>query len=97
MKFEEIDLGAQYEKARTAFAEYVEADDDLFLRELGLPAKSVSVQNEWVHVKFSENTKDRYIIEANLTLFTETGERLGYYCLHEDEAGTIVDDFLVFE
>lgn len=97
MRIEEIDLDVQYKKARAALAESIENEEGLFFEELGVPAISVKAENEWVRVQFHESTKDRFVIETNLTLYSSESNKLGYYSLHEDENENVVDDFLVFE
>lgn len=97
MKIEDIDLDEQYEKARTGLANSTKNSHQLFLDELGVYPNEVSSVNEWVRVTFNGTDKRSYLVETNLGLFSPDGERLGYYCLHEDQDGGVIDDFLVFE
>lgn len=97
MRIDDISLEDQYAKARNSLAQIVEESDDVFLEELGIPGRSVRSVDEWVRVKFKGNSKDSYILESNLGLYSTGNRRIGYYCLPEDERGNFVDDFLVFE
>ncbi len=97
MKIEDLDLEEQYDKTRRALAECIEDENELFLQEMGFPAKLVSCVDEWVRVKFDGKSKESFVIETNLGLCSPNGERFGYYCLQVDKNGNVVDDFLVFE
>lgn len=97
MRMEDLDLDVQYQKARISLSEDLEAEHDLFMDEVGIPAVSVKCVDEWVRVKFDGRSKATYVIETNLGLYSPDNTRFGYYCLHEDQDGNIVDDFLVFE
>jgi hypothetical protein len=97
VKIEDLDLDEQYQKARTGLSNYMKDSNELFLEELGVHPNEVSSVNEWVRVTFNGTGKRSYLMETNLGLFSPNGERLGYYCLHEDPDGVVIDDFLVFE
>ena len=97
VKVAEIDFDAHYSRAKGAYAECAAEDSELFLKELGARWESISTRNESIRMTFHGSNRDEYLLEIKLELLAADGERIGWYCLHEDESGTVVDDFLVFE
>jgi hypothetical protein len=97
VRIEDLDLDEQYRKARNGMSQYMKNSHELFLEELGVQPSEVNGVDEWVRVIFNARDKADYLIETKLGLYSPNGERLGYYCLQEDQDGVVIDDFLVFE
>lgn len=97
MKLDKIKFDELYVKARVAYSECAAADPDVFINELGAPFESISTKDASVGVTFDGTDPDHYLLETKLELVSDGGVSIGWYCLHEEESGEVVDDFLVFE
>ena len=97
-RLDQINLDVQFSKAKAAFEECINNPEDEYLsEEIDIPVSEIITKNESVKIQFSENDKNHYVVETLLLLFTPSDEKIGYYCLHEDEDEEVVDDYLVFE
>jgi hypothetical protein len=97
-RLDQINLDFQYSKAKTAFEECITNPDNAYLNEeIDISVSEIITKNESVKIQFSGSDKNHYIVETLLLLFTPSGEKIGYYCYHEDENEEVVDDYLVFE
>ncbi len=97
MKLDKVHLPTLYAKARVGFIGSTENDPSLSMNELGVPWDSIAASEKCVCVRFFGTDSKSYVIETTLDLLSATGERIGWYSLHEDENENVVDDFLVFE
>ena len=97
MTLAKLDLSALYEKARVSFAECAAEQEVLIVEETGESIGSIVLKDEWVKVQFSGRDKKHYTTETRLAIHSRSGDRIGYYCHHEDEAGGYIDQYLVFE
>ena len=95
MHLDKIHLDTRYAKAKVAFWECAAGQADQILEEAGVPFESISATSESVSIKFSGRDKHSYLIEARLNLFRQSGESVGWYCLHLDENENVLDDYLV--
>jgi hypothetical protein len=97
MRLDEIEFEELYSKARNAFYECASDQVREIQLETGVSFESIKTVSESVRVTYWGNNKNIFTIETKLNLFSSDGRPLGWYCLHEDENGDIVDDFLVFD
>jgi hypothetical protein len=97
-RLDQINLDVQYSKAKTAFGECITNPDNAYLNEeIDIPLSKIIIKNESVKIQFSGSDKNHYIVETLLLLSTPIGEKIGYYCYHENENEEVVDDYFVFE
>lgn len=89
-----IDLAPYYARAKGNFDRCAAQNERLFADELGVSSDSLSVVDQ--SVKF-EGESTSLTVEIRLSLLSRTGINLGYYCVHEDQNKTLIDEFLVFE
>lgn len=94
---EKIDFETMYLKARDGFENCIVKNEEEVDEEIGLRLKDIHTKENWIRIQFFGSDQSHYIVETNILLFHPSGEKLGYYCLHEDENGDVVDDYLVFE
>lgn len=98
LPIEQINLDAQYSKAKASFEGCITNPENEYLNEeIEIPFSEIVTKEESVRITFSGSDKGRYIVETLLLLFTPNNEKIGYYRLHEDESEKVVDDYLVFE
>jgi hypothetical protein len=98
LSIEQINLDTQYSKAKAGFEGCITNPENEYLNEeIDIPISEIVAKKESVKITFSGSEKSHYIVETLLLLFTPNDEKIGYYCLHEDESGKVVDDYLVFE
>lgn len=97
MELDKIQLDALYAKAEAGFIECAANQADEIVAETGVPFDSIVAVWESVRITISGVNKDSYTVETKLTLRSDIGQVLGWYCLHEDENENFIDDFLVFE
>ena len=97
-RLDQMNLDVQYSKAKTTFEECIaDPDSDFLNEEIDIPISEIITKNESVKIQFFGSDKKHYIVETLLLLFTPNDEKIGYYCLHEDENEEVVDTYLVFE
>jgi hypothetical protein len=94
----EIDLAALYAKAKAAFIECVSRKENKHLEsEIGIALDDLLPKEQWIKIQFSGTEKASFLVEVRLELYSSTKEGLGYYCYHENESGSVIDDYLVFD
>ena len=87
-----------YNRAKKAFKGCIEKPENDFLDEqIDFSLREINYKESYISFQFSESDCNKFIMESNLSLHAPNGEEFGYYCLHVDENGETVDDFLVFE
>src|SRR5688572_23069643 len=97
-RLDQMNFDVMYSKAKAAFEKCITTDGNRFLNEeIDIPVSEIITKNELIRIKFFGNNKNHYIVEARLLLFSQSDEKIGYYCYHEDENEEVVDDYLVFE
>jgi hypothetical protein len=98
LSIDQINLDVQYSKAKAGFEGCITNPENEYLNEeIGIPVSEIVTKKESVRITFSGSEKSHYIVETLLLLFASSDEKIGYYCLHEDENEEVVDDYLVFE
>lgn len=97
MTIEESQIRLLYAKAKAAFHECAASQAPQVREESGIHYEAIKVRCDSVRICFSGVGTDAYLVETKLNLLAEDGEPIGWYCIHEDEDGSIVDDYLVFD
>ena len=98
IKLNQISLDDMYLRAKTSFQYCIARDDNAVLNnEIDKPLNEITAKNEWIKIQFFGSDKNHYIVEVRLLLFSQSDEKIGYYCFHENENEDTLDEYLVFE
>jgi len=92
------DFDRLYRSAKESFRACISGKDRAMLQsEISTPLDEIVTKKDFVRITFTGKHPSTYLLETKLTLQAPNGNDLGYYCLHQNENGDCVDDFLVFE
>lgn len=98
IELDQKDFANLYAKAEAGFKECIENNENDFLEdEIDIPEEEIETKENYIQIQFFGRDNEHFIVEANLSLYSPDGEEIGWYCLHEDENGEAVDDYLVYE
>lgn len=93
-----LNLPLHYERAKESLAECLAHGDDKFLaNELPVPIDQIRGCPDSVRLTFYGVHTNDYLLETKLLLVSDAGVGLGYYCVHENINGEVIDDYLVLE
>ena len=98
MKIDDLDFNSLYEKTNRSFRHCISLEDNKFLEdEIDIRLEDILTEEESVKIEFFKQSKSTYEIEVRIKLLSEKNTVIGYYSLIEDEAGTVIDNYLVFD
>ncbi len=96
IKIDQTDFIGLYAEAEKSFKDSL-ANNDYLKSEIDIPLEEIQVKENYVRMQFFVFDNNQSILETNLLLLSPNGEEIGWYCLHKDENGEVVDDYLYFE
>lgn len=87
-----------YERAKESLNRCLKGGDaELLANELPVRLDQIRGCPDSVRLTFYGVQANDYLLETKLLLVSDAGRGLGYYCVHENMNGEVIDDYLVFE